>query len=72
MYLLLITGCENNSYYYEIKEEKKLYAYNLNNNNIELVYVDYEIEEPNDIFYLLTTYQNYLPIGYNSCCYKNV
>lgn len=57
---------------YVIKGDSSVYAYCIESKRIEEVYLNYEINNPLDIFELYTIYQNYLPIGYSSMISSNL
>lgn len=70
---LFLSSCTTEKKYnYEIKNLTTVYAYNFDTDDIEKVYIDYEIKNYKDVFYLYTNYQNYLPVGYTSYAYTNV
>lgn len=72
--LLFLTGCSNSKINdkYMIGKEATIYAYNINNKEIEEVNIIYNIENVEDVFKLYTIYQNTLPLGYVSMSTCNV
>lgn len=70
--LFLLCSCKNKNIEYEHKKSQEVYAYNIVNNEIELVEIDYIINDYIDVFNLYTINQNNLPIGYCSLCYTNL
>lgn len=71
---LLLTSCTNkiDKKPYEIIDYTNVYAYSINNQDYEIVEIEYEINDPIDVFLLYSIDQNNLPAGYTSKCYSNV
>lgn len=71
--LFLCTSCKKNIKVTFVKDEETLvYAINNASHKIEEIYIDYQIEDAKDLFYLYTYNQNCLPLGYNSPANPNV
>ena len=70
----LLTSCthEISKKPYEIINYTSVYAYSITNQEYEVVEIEYEINDPIDVFLLYSTDQNNLPVGYTSKCYSNV
>lgn len=64
--ILFLTGCSKNTIdkNYEKKDMYKAYAYNYITEQIELTYIEYELNTVEDVFNLYTKHQNNLPLGY--------
>ena len=71
---LLLTSCTHkiDKKPFEIIDYTSVYAYSINNQNYEIVEIEYEINDPIDVFLLYSIDQNNLPAGYTSKCYSNV
>ena len=57
---------------FEEKEETLIFALEDCTNNIKEISMEYTIDDEQDLFYLYTIYQNYLPIGFSSPASPNV
>ena len=68
LFFLILSSCYNSSINYDTTRLKgsKAYAYNIEDEIIELVNVELIINDPKDVFDLYTLNFNYLPIGYSS------
>ena len=64
----MLSSCYTSSINYDTTRLKgsKAYAYNIEDEIIELVNVELIINNPKDVFDLYTLNFNYLPIGYSS------
>ncbi len=74
LFLFFLVSCNKREYdvKYEITNESKIFAYNIETQKIEEAYTYFKIEEVEDVFLLYTKYQNYLPCGYSSMGSANV
>lgn len=70
--LFSLCSCNKKTLDYEYKKPQSVYAYNILNNEIELIEIEYEINDYIDVFNLYTNNQNSLPVGYCSLCYTNL
>ena len=73
--ILSLSSCgkkKNTAVEYEFVEGTKVYAYHLQSQKIEEVYVDFTIKTYTDVFQIYTIYQNYLPLNYESMGCSNV
>lgn len=71
--LFTLTGCKKKvEVFCEEGISSQVYAINNKNNQTELVYIEYDIQDEVDIFNLYTCYQNQLPLGYHSSGMANI
>ena len=72
--LILLTSCSNNNSTekYNLIQYIDVHAFNIESDELEVVSIDYDINNPEDVFILYSIDQNYLPVGYTSECYANV
>lgn len=71
--ILFLSGCKKGiivDYNLE-KLDTKFYVVN-SNNSIECINIEYKVIDEEDIFFLYTIYQNYLPLGYFSPAHANI
>ena len=70
--IFFLVGCNNslNQEFIIDENDYQCYALKIDDNNMELVKIDYILEDYVDVFNLYTIHQNYLPLGYyvNSSC----
>ncbi len=65
LFLFLLTSCNKDiTTQFIIEDMSSCYAISIENNSIELIDVDYEINDYIDVFILYTINQNHLPLGY--------
>lgn len=73
MFLFLLVGCKSTVHVTCEREETiQVYAFTNDGEKLELVDIDYAIEDEVDLFELYTIYQNYLPQNYHSCASANM
>ncbi len=73
--ILLLSSCSSRKpkkAEFEYASETKVYAYSLKDKKINDIYIDYKIEDYQDVFELYTIHQNYLPLSYSSMGSSNV
>lgn len=71
--LILCTSCKKDVEVTFAEEDAlAIYAIEEQTSLLKKVEVEYKIENEKDLFYLYTSYQNYLPLGYTSPANPNI
>ena len=71
LFFLFLTSCSS-EVSYQCDREYKCFGVNIETKELEIVNVLFEIKSEEDVFLLLTNYQNYLPVGYTSFGNSNI